>query len=313
MSNRYILILGTVGREKVDSFGEKSPEVFGGTAFYAAEAVLKGSESQPIIVSCIGNDLALDFLMAQFSRTIPSIGVSQHISLPSFFWEAKYIDSFEVSETVALENRVISDFTPDWSRLRDEHANVGYCYLAAFDPEIQLACIDHFPGTMFVAETLDYWIKKSPKRILEVFRQSQGVVVTEREFHSLWGSEVSPFSSHEVIGTILVELDLEFLIVTFASRGSQVFEKSGTYYIPAIECDTKDSTGAGNAFTGGLVSYLSRFDGFDSSRLPDAVALGTALAALQVQDFGNLSLRRAEPQLIAALQQQARNGIMWSL
>ena len=124
-----ILILGTVGRERVHSFGRTSEIVFGGTGFYAAEAMLKIPAANPLLVSVLGNDLPADVLIEQFSRAVDTRGLQWNDELPSFFWEAEYAHSFEESNTLVLENRLIHQFRPDWAGLRKGFPDLRFCYL----------------------------------------------------------------------------------------------------------------------------------------------------------------------------------------
>ena len=306
-----VLVLGTVGREKVESLGRVSPIVFGGTAFYATEALLRAGVAEPLLVSALGYDLTVAELIKEFSRGVLSEGLQRIEHLPSFYWEARYEGSLEASTTVVLENRLIDEFTPPWAELRNQFPGVQYCYLAAFDPGVQLSCTDHFQDAFIVSETLEYWIGRDREGVLEIASRSDGLVLTEYEFQSLWRRDVLPYLSHGEVAPLLHELDLEFLIVTFADRGSQVFEVSETFFVPAIECVALDSTGAGNAYSGGLTGHLALGGSYDRSRLVDAVALATTLGGIQVQDFGNSAFQRYSSAQIARLQREVKESIMW--
>jgi sugar/nucleoside kinase (ribokinase family) len=306
-----ILILGTVGRERVHSFGRTSEIVFGGTGFYAAEAMLKIPAANPLLVSVLGNDLPADVLIEQFSRAVDTRGLQWNDELPSFFWEAEYAHSFEESNTLVLENRLIHQFRPDWAGLRKGFPDLRFCYLAAFAPDVQVACCEHFADAFTLSETLEYWINRDRERVLDAARHSNGFVVTEREFRALWNLEIHPYSPYRLVAQLRAELGLDFLIVTFADRGSQVFDEAGTFFVPALPVLTVDSTGAGNAFSGGLVAQLARSGRRSRLDLLDAVAFGTALAGFQVQEFSNHALRHASAATIAERYRQVSNSISW--
>lgn len=306
-----ILILGTIGREKIHSFGTTSPVVFGGTAFYATEAILRAGANRPLLVSALGNDLTPDELIDQFSGPVNPYGLRRNADLPSFYWEARYDHSFEESTTIKLENRLIDGFSPDWAELGNRFPGIRFCYLAAFDPGVQLACSRHFAECFVVSETLEYWIGRDRRGVLDLARKSNGFVVTEREFRALWRFDARPYTPYERVAGIVERCGLDFLIVTYADRGSQVFDTEGTFMVPALSCETVDSTGAGNAFSGGIVAHLAKGGKYDRQRLLDAVALGTVLAGLQVQDFSNRALRAASSSEIGVLRQEIRNSIQW--
>lgn len=306
-----ILVLGTVGRERIHSCGRVSSVVFGGTGFYATEAIIKVKGAEPLLISPLGYDLSPEELLGQFSRDICVDGLNQRLGLPSFFWEGRYNDDFSESDTLALENRLVDDFEPEWSVLESELPEIKSCYLAAYEPRLQFACRNRLPSTFSVSETLEYWIGRDRDGVLAVARASNGFVLTEREFRALWGFDLAPYSPYSLVNDIVVELELDFLIVTFAERGSQVFDSEGTFFAPAITCETVDPTGAGNAFSGGIVAHLFREDRCDRPRLLDAVALGTALASLQVLGYSNYALRRATDNEVLFLWEEARKRISW--
>ncbi len=288
-----------------------SPVVFGGTAFYATEAILTAGSVEPVIVSILGHDLTPEELVKQFSREVSTAGLQHVTHLPSFYWEACYQHSFEESTTTILENRLIDDFQPDWEELRRRFSEIGFCYLAAFDPGVQSDCCSFFNDTFILSETLDYWIDRDREGVLYVAGRSNGLVVTEREFRRLWRFDAPPFTGHKEVLHVVEELDLDFLIITFADRGSQVFDRRGTFFVPAMNCTTVDSTGAGNAFCGGIVADLAQGGTYERRRLPHAVAFGTVLAGMQVQDFGNRALRTASAADISALWQKVKRSINW--
>lgn len=306
-----ILILGTVGRERIHSFGTTSPIGFGGTAFYATEAILRAGVTRPLLVSALGNDLSPTEILDQFSGPVNAYGLLRNANLPSFYWEARYDHSFEESTTIALENRLVDDFAPDWVALGNQFPGIRFCYLAAFDPKVQLACSQHFTECFVISETLEYWIERDRQGVLDLAKKSNGFVVTEREFGALWHFDASPCTPYEQVADIVERCGLDFLIVTFADRGSQVFDTEGTFMVPAVTCVTIDSTGAGNAFAGGIVGHLARCGKYDRERLLDAVALGTALGSLQVRDFSNHALRTASASEVGALRQEVRKSIHW--
>jgi hypothetical protein len=132
-----------------------------------------------------------------------------------------------------------------------------------------------------------------------------------REFCALWQIDAPPRTPYERVAGIVERCGLDFLVITFAERGSQAFDNQGTFMVPALSCETVDSTGAGNAFSGGIIARLSRPGRYDRGRLLDAVALGTVLAGLQVRDFSNTAMRAASSSEIEALHQEVRNSVRW--
>ncbi|MBF6150340.1 PfkB family carbohydrate kinase [Nocardia nova] len=294
MNMPHILILGTFGREKIHTPTCTSPVVFGGTAYHATRAILKATAAPPLPASILGHDMTVADLGAQFDDEIDLSGVQHTTDLPSFYWEASYDDSLDESHTLTLENRLLASFTPDWTILRRQSSDIRYCYLAAFDPQIQLDCCRHFSDAFIVAETLGYWIDRDREGVLELAHHCNGLVLTQRECSALWHLDVTTHAPHPALMSIVEECDLDFLAVTFAAQGSRIFDTTSSFHIPALHCTTVDPTGAGNAYSGGILAHLANTTTrYDRDHLPAAAALGTALASLQVQDFSDHALRRA--------------------
>lgn len=71
------------------------------------------------------------------------------------------------------------------------------------------------------------------------------------------------------------------VIITLGGRGVYVSSEGKSEIIPAYKVDAVDTTGAGDAFNGGLLAALS-----EGKNIWDAVTFANALAALSVQRLG---------------------------
>lgn len=74
------------------------------------------------------------------------------------------------------------------------------------------------------------------------------------------------------------------VIITLAERGAYLSGGGSRCFVPAYCVDAVDTTGAGDAFCGGLLAALSEGKG-----LPEAVRFANAAAALSVQKVGTAS------------------------
>lgn len=80
------------------------------------------------------------------------------------------------------------------------------------------------------------------------------------------------------------ELGVRFAIVTDGPRGAWVDHDEFSGHIPAFKVDTIDTTGAGDAFTGGVLTGLINALGAE-----DAARLGAAVGALATTTIGTFS------------------------
>ena len=80
------------------------------------------------------------------------------------------------------------------------------------------------------------------------------------------------------------ELGVRFAIVTDGPRGAWIDQDDFVGHIPAFEVDTIDTTGAGDAFTGGVLTGIIHGLGAE-----DAARLGAALGALATTTIGTFT------------------------
>lgn len=293
------LVLGSVGREQIQNRYGTSGVVFGGTAFYGAAALAKQNIST-LLVSVLGNDLSKRKLRSALGPRVNLDALSVNPHLPSFFWDAEYQDDLETVNTRYLENRLFDSYTPDWTGIAGRYPKLKWAYQGAFLPEIQLACINNMHGVFSLVETIGYWIKRDRQGVLKAFAKADGVVVNQSEFQELWECDITPGRRSTAGNLIQHELSLRFLIVTFGSSGAQTFTSDGTFFVPAVNVATVDTTGAGNVFCGGLLGQLIAENTTELPTLIRATVNGVVLAGAQVADFGDAGLRRMGTQQVIA-------------
>ena len=84
-----------------------------------------------------------------------------------------------------------------------------------------------------------------------------------------------------LIDTIDLDDDDEQVVITLGSRGVYLATQERRGLIPAFRVDAVDTTGAGDAFNGGLVAALA-----EGKDLWEAARFANGLAALSVQKLG---------------------------
>jgi ribokinase len=84
--------------------------------------------------------------------------------------------------------------------------------------------------------------------------------------------------SDEDLGTALLELGVENVMLTLGPKGILWTSRDGIRVIPALEVDVVDSVGAGDAFNAGLAVGLS-----ENQPIAEAIALGVTTASLSTQ------------------------------
>jgi sugar/nucleoside kinase (ribokinase family) len=77
-----------------------------------------------------------------------------------------------------------------------------------------------------------------------------------------------------------------YVIVKKGEHGAILFTPTGTFFAPGYPLEEVfDPTGAGDAFAGGLVGYLSQVGRVDDAELRRAVVYGSAMGSFAVERF----------------------------
>ena len=74
---------------------------------------------------------------------------------------------------------------------------------------------------------------------------------------------------------------MQNVVITLGSRGVYVNEDGKSEIVPAYKVNAIDTTGAGDAFNGGLLTALS-----EGKTISEAARFANALAAISVQRIG---------------------------
>ena len=115
----------------------------------------------------------------------------------------------------------------------------------------------------------------------EFYSKIYMVTPNEVEAEALTGIKVVDLESAKKAANFFKEKGVEEVIITMGKTGSFVSANGKEAIIPSFKVETIDTTGAGDAFNGGLLSALSR--GLDTH---EAAYYATAVAALSVQKLG---------------------------
>lgn len=107
------------------------------------------------------------------------------------------------------------------------------------------------------------------------------VTPNEVEAGEITGVPVSDLESAKKAAAYFYERGVQKVLITLGSKGVFVSSEGREEIVPAFKVDAADTTGAGDAFNGGLLAALA--EGMD---IWGAVRFAGALAALSVQKLG---------------------------
>lgn len=107
------------------------------------------------------------------------------------------------------------------------------------------------------------------------------VTPNEVEAEELTGIAVNDLESADRAAKVFFEKDVQNVLITLGSRGVYINTEGRSEIVPAYKVNAIDTTGAGDAFNGGLIAALA-----EGKSLAEAARFANALAAISVQRIG---------------------------
>lgn len=108
-------------------------------------------------------------------------------------------------------------------------------------------------------------------------------IVTPNEIEAsyLTGVEVKDLCSAAEASKVFLKRGVKAVVITMGKSGSYVNDGKNELHIPPLPVKAVDTTGAGDAFTGGLVTALS-----EGKDIFSAARFGTAAASISITRYG---------------------------
>ena len=107
------------------------------------------------------------------------------------------------------------------------------------------------------------------------------VTPNEVEAEELTGIPVRDLESADRAAKVFFDKGVQNVLITLGSRGVYINTEGKSLIVPAYKVNAVDTTGAGDAFNGGLLAALA-----EGKTLPEAARFANALAAISVQRIG---------------------------
>ena len=285
-----IVVVGSVALDSVRTPFGQSGEALGGSASYFS---LSACHFAPVrMVAVVGEDFPPEHRALFESRGIDLSGL-EIAAGRTFRWRGEYEVELGHAHTLETQLNVFSDFHP---RLDERHRDCPYVFLANIDPELQLEVLGQVRRPrLTVSDTMNYWIARKPDRVLEVLRQVDVALLNEEEAKSLAGETQLVRAADR-----LLDQGATAVIVKKGENGALYRSREERFVTPGFPVDAlTDPTGAGDSFAGGFLGWLARCGRDDGEALRQALACGTAMASLAIEDFSPRRLLEADRDEIA--------------
>ena len=272
-----LLVVGSVALDSVKTpFGEVK-DVLGGSAVYFSYAA--GFFGPVRLVSVVGEDFPESYVELLRSRNIDTEGLFRDKEGRTFRWSGVYDASMNERETLNLELNVFGEFNPT---LPESFRDSRYVFLANGPPSVQNRILDQMNAPeLVIADTMDHWIVQERDAIVELMGRVGGALMNDGEARLLTGQDNLPLAGRKVL-----EMGPRFVVIKKGEHGALLITTDGFFALPAFPTTSvADPTGAGDSFAGAMCGYLARSNKAGTDELRRALAYGTVVASLTVEDF----------------------------
>jgi sugar/nucleoside kinase (ribokinase family) len=206
----------------------------------------------------------------------------------TFRWKGRYHQDMNTRDTLEVHLNVFGAFNPVLpANFRDS----THVFLANGVPALQARVLEQVKKPEIVlADTMDLWIENQRADLLALLPRVDGLLLNDSEARLLTGEDNLVRAGHAVR-----KLGPKFVILKKGEHGAMLFSEEGVLVMPAYPTpDVVDPTGAGDSFAGGILGALKAEGTLTPSNLRRAMAYGTVIASLTVEDFGLSRLRRTK-------------------
>ena len=289
-----VLSVGTVSLDTVESGGEVTRDVLGGSAPYFAAAARVSADVA--IVGAVGDDFPEQFVTRMSEAGIDVGGLSRHVG-ETFRWHVRY--GRDGARETLHTNRLTA--LAEIPEVPGDRTSPAALFLGSTDPSIQASVLAN-AGTpsLVVLDTMTHWIRDRRADFRMLARSADVLLLNEEE-----ASLVSDGDQAAGIQSIL-EDGCSWVVVKRGDQGAIAFghDRAITVSAPRPRV-VKDPTGAGDAFAGGLVALLAR-DWPSPKSMDEALRQAVAMGSFAVESFSIDRLLEVTPGEVASRAREAR-------
>lgn len=280
-----LLVVGSIAFDSIETPNGSVNDALGGSATFFSVAA--SFFTTPRLVGVVGDDFPDQHRRLLADRRIDLEGL---ITEPgkTFRWKGRYHQDMNTRDTLEVHLNTFGTFNPVLpKRFRDS----THVFLANGSPVLQAKVLDQVPSPKLVmADTMDLWIETQHDELCALLPRLDGLLLNDSEARLLTGQD-----NMVRAGQAVRELGPKFVIIKKGEHGAMLFSHDGVFIMPAFPtAEVVDPTGAGDSFAGGVMGYLDSDNTPPPGRLRRAMAYGTVVASLAVEDFGLESLKRAD-------------------
>jgi len=283
-----ILVVGSVALDTVETPFARVEETLGGAASYFATSA--SLYSQVNLVAIIGSDFPREHIDFWHRRPVNLAGLRIEEGR-TFRWAARYHRDMNSRDTLDTQLGVYAGFHPI---IPEDYRSSQLLFLANIQPELQMEVLEQLPRVhLSVLDTMELWIMTARSQLTEVIKRVDVLLMSEEEVRQYTNRSSIVSGVRQ-----LLDMGLKYVVVKQGSYGALLFGADGTFFSAAsypLE-EVIDPTGAGDAFAGGFLGYLSTIepkqDGhYSVDEIKRGVVHGNIIGSYVCEDFSIGRLR----------------------
>lgn len=289
-----LLVTGTIGIDTVETPTGKAEAVLGGSAAYFSFAAALLTPVR--LVAAVGDDFPKAFLDRFQGHDIDTTGLEVRAGAKTFRWAARYLDDMNERQTLRTDLNIVADSPPP---IPPAFRDSRFVFLANTHPAVQRRFLEQLDSPeMIVCDTMNLWIETTREELLQTLALVHGVVLNDGEAKML-----THRNNLLAAAQAILELGPRFVVVKKGEHGAMLVTPEDTFVLPAFPTTrVVDPTGAGDSFGGGMMGYLAATERTDRWGLRSALAAGTCVASMTIEDFSlNALLKASRSRLEARL------------
>ena len=252
----------------------------GGSANYIALAAAQ-FEVPSAVVSIVGDDYPQDYLNLLAQRHIDVSGIEIVHGGKTLFWSGKYRNDMNQRDTLDTQLNVLANFKPV---VPEAFRNAEVLLLGNLHPTLQMDVLDQMLSRpkLVVMDTMNYWMNHTWDLLMEVVTRVDMITINDEEARQL----TKEYSLVKAAQRIMA-MGVKFVVIKKGEHGALLFHGDKVFFAPALPlAEVFDPTGAGDAFAGGLVGYLTKTRDYSFSNLKNAIVHGSNIASFCIEKFG---------------------------
>jgi sugar/nucleoside kinase (ribokinase family) len=169
-----VLVVGSVGIDRIQTPQEDRLDLLGGSASYAGLAA--SFHAPTSLIGIVGDDFPAHHKAVWEKHKIDLSGL-QIAKGKTFRWHGRYEENMNNRHTISTDLNVFADFKP---QLPATHKNLPFVLLGNIAPDLQHLVLDQMAKPKFtIADTMNLWIDIARPRLLELLPRIDMLILND--------------------------------------------------------------------------------------------------------------------------------------